>query len=69
VAAVCWLLAGWEGSADFELALGDWAGFGLSRFSVARGLDALEGAKLVSVARRPGLSPIVSILDNLESAS
>jgi hypothetical protein len=62
VAAVCWLLAGWERSADFELAPDDWAEFGLSRFSAARGLEALERAGLVSVARRPGLSPIVSIL-------
>ena len=56
-------MAGWERSAEFELAMGDWAEFGLSRFSASRGLDALEGAGLVSVARRPGLSPIVSILD------
>jgi hypothetical protein len=63
VAAVCWLLAGWERSAEFELALGDWAEFGLSRFSASRGLDTLEGAGLVAVARRPGLSPVVSIRD------
>jgi hypothetical protein len=63
VASVCWLLAGWERSADFELALGDWAEFGLSRFSASRGLDTLEGAGLVAVARRPGLSPVVSIRD------
>jgi hypothetical protein len=56
-------LAGWERSADFELALNDWAEFGLSRFSVSRGLDNLEGAGLVSAVRRPGRAPIVSILD------
>ena len=57
------VLAGWERSADFELALEGWADFGLSRFSASRGLDELERAKLVSVGRTPGRSPIVSILD------
>ncbi len=61
VGAVCWLLACWNRSADFELALDDWAEFGLSRFSSLRGLDALERAGLVSVGRTPGRSPIVSI--------
>jgi hypothetical protein len=63
VAAVCWLLAGWERSADFELALDGWAEFGLSRFSASRGLDTLESAGLVSAVRLPGRSPVVSILD------
>jgi DNA-binding transcriptional ArsR family regulator len=63
VAAVCWLLAGWERSADFELALDGWAEFGLSRFSASRGLDTLERAGLVSAVRRPGRSPIVTIRD------
>jgi hypothetical protein len=63
VGAVCWLLAGWERSADFELALDTWSEFGLSRFSASRGLDALERAELVSVARTPGRSPVVTILD------
>jgi hypothetical protein len=57
------LLAGWNRSAEFELALNLWPEFGLSRFSASRGLDTLERAGLVSVARRPGLSPIVTILD------
>jgi hypothetical protein len=61
-------LAGWERSADFELALDDWAEFGLSRFSASRGLDALQGAGLVAADRRPGLSAVVSIRDNVESA-
>jgi hypothetical protein len=57
------LLAGWERSANFELALDDWAEFGLSRFSASRGLDKLERAGLVSAARTPGRSPVVTILD------
>ena len=63
VASVCWLLAGWSRSAEFELALDDWAEFGLSRFSASRGLDELERAGLVSVGRMPGRSPVVTILD------
>ena len=63
VGAVCWLLAGWNRSAEFELALADWAEFGLSRFSASRGLDTLERAGLVSDARRPGRSPVVLIRD------
>lgn len=63
VASVCWLLAGWERSADFEVALDDWAAFGLSRFSASRGLDELERAGLLAAVRRPGRSPVVSILD------
>jgi hypothetical protein len=63
VASVCWLLAGWERSAEFELTMDDWAEFGLSRFSASRGLDTLAGAGLVSAVRRPGRVPVVSILD------
>ena len=63
VASVCWLLAGWNRSAEFELALDDGAEFGLSRFSASRGLGTLERAGLVFTVRRSGLPPIVTILD------
>jgi len=63
VGAVCWLLAGWERSAGFELALDGWVDLGLSRFSASRGLDELERAELVSVGRTPGRSPVVTVLD------
>jgi hypothetical protein len=59
---VCWLLAGWSRSAEFELALDDWAEFGQSRFSASRGLDELERAELVTVCRMPSRSPVVTIL-------
>jgi hypothetical protein len=62
-AAICWLLAGWEKSAEIELAWGDWSEFGLSRSSAYRGLDALAQGGLVEVVRQPGRSPIVTILD------
>jgi hypothetical protein len=61
--SVCWLLAGWNRSAEFELAFDDWAEFGLSRFSASRGLAELERAELVSVGRMPGRSPVVTMLD------
>ena len=51
--AVCWLLTGWNRSAEFELKLEDWAEFGLSRFSASRGLATLERAlRAVSVYAR-----------------
>lgn len=63
IGAVCWLLAGWERSAGFELALDGWADLGLSRFSASRGLDELERVGLVSVGRSPSRSPVVTVLD------
>jgi hypothetical protein len=61
VAMACWLQAGWDRSAGFELGLSDWSELGLSRFSAARGLASLELAGLVSVVRRPGCRPIVTL--------
>jgi hypothetical protein len=61
VASVCWLLGGWERSAEFKLVLSTWAEFGLTRQSCARGLDALEQANLVSQIRQQGRSAIVTL--------
>jgi hypothetical protein len=61
LAAVCWLLAGWERSAEFELAMDDWSEFGLSRFSASRGLSGLERAGLVVTTRGRGRVPIVQL--------
>jgi hypothetical protein len=63
VGAVCWLLARWNRSAEFELALSGWTEFGLSRFSACRGLDSLEEAGLVAAVRRRAQSLIVSVMD------
>jgi hypothetical protein len=63
VGVACWAQAGWEGSAETELALGGWSELGLSRFSAGRGLERLAGAGLVSVAHRPGLPPVVTLRD------
>ena len=68
VASVCWLLAGWSRSADFELALDGWGEFGLSRFFASPGLDELERAGLVSAGRMLGRSPDATILDATAAA-
>jgi hypothetical protein len=65
VAAVLWLLAGWERSAEVELvAPGGWCKFGLTRFSCERGLAALEQAGLVELVRRPRRPALVTILES-----
>jgi hypothetical protein len=63
VASVCWLLAGWSRSADFELAVDGWTEFGLSRFPASRGPDVLARAGLVSAGRRSGRPSAVTILE------
>jgi DNA-binding transcriptional ArsR family regulator len=68
VASVCWLLASWNRSAELELALHDWAEFGLSRFSASRALDILERAGLVSMIKRRDRTPMVAILDTSAGA-
>jgi hypothetical protein len=65
----CWFQAGWEKSAVFELALSDWTELGMSRFSAARGLAKLEGADLISVDRRSGLPPLVTLRDPSDQSS
>lgn len=61
VGIACWALAGWEGSASFPLALGEWADLGLSPRSASRGLAALESARLVDVETRPGRPPLARL--------
>jgi hypothetical protein len=62
VAALCWTLAGWARSAEFEMVPDEWTPFGLTGGSFARGLIALEQAGLVSVDRRSGRTPVVTLL-------
>jgi hypothetical protein len=64
VAALCWSIAGWERSAEFELASDTWPDFGLTQSSAFRGLATLEAAKLVAVGRRRGKSSRVTILES-----
>jgi hypothetical protein len=61
-ASACWMIAGWERAAEFELALGAWLDFGLSRFAAGRGLKCLDRAGLVGIVERPGRSPVVTLL-------
>jgi hypothetical protein len=60
-ATACWLVAGWERSAEIEFGLGRWEELGLSRFAAGRGLDQLHRADLVEVVRRPGGTSIVTL--------
>jgi hypothetical protein len=62
VATVCWWLAR-RRRTEFGWLVGEWAEFGLSRFSASRGLRELERAGLVRVARSSGYSSTVTILD------
>jgi DNA-binding transcriptional ArsR family regulator len=61
VALACWLLAGWERSARFELAPA-WPELGLSQPAMYRGLGSLAEAGLAEVVRSKGRSPTVTIL-------
>jgi hypothetical protein len=63
VGAVCWLLAGWHRSAEFELGLSEWGELGLTRFSAGRGLECLGRAGLVAILHRPGCRPMVTLRD------
>ena len=64
VGAVCWIISGRERSAEFNLGMDRWAELGLSRFAITRGLRELERVDLISVSRRSGRSPVVSIHAN-----
>jgi hypothetical protein len=62
VALVLWYLAGMaKGSAVVRLSLSKVPG--ISRWAAAKGLGALEEARLVEVERHPGRKPVVTILD------
>jgi DNA-binding transcriptional ArsR family regulator len=62
VALACWLLAGWERSARFELNP-VWPELGLTQPSTYRGLESLAEAGLLEVARTRGRAPVLTILD------
>jgi DNA-binding transcriptional ArsR family regulator len=61
VAVALWLRQTETTSRRFLFGLADWDECGLSRRSVDRGLRALEGAGLVSVRRRRGHEPVVTL--------
>ena len=54
--------AGWLGDkAEFPFSLSDLESIGCTRWTASRGLDALAGARLISVEHRPGQLSIVTI--------
>jgi len=63
VASALWFLAGWSRGREavFEFGLSEWEKLGLDRFSAGRGLGELEAAGLVSVERRDGRKPVVTV--------
>jgi hypothetical protein len=63
LACVLWYLYRLKKSKTFGLAQARLNGFGISRHSKYRALEALETAGLISVERRPKKSPVVTILD------
>ena len=64
VAVALWFQGGWLGNrAEFPFDLSRWESLGLTRFSAGRGVQSLEAARLISVERRPGRSPVVMVLD------
>jgi len=63
VALTLWLLAGIQKSKTIKLSHARLRELGVDRFAAARGLDALELAKLVSVVRANGRSPVVTLLN------
>jgi hypothetical protein len=58
-----WFAAGLAKSAKIPLSNISGCRFGLDRNSKYRALEWLEGARLISVVRRPGKTPMVTILD------
>ena len=58
-----WHWAGMERRHTIRVRYGDLKLFKMNRFAAYRALEALESASLISVERKPGCSPLVTILD------
>lgn len=58
-----WFLVGLKRSKTFRLEPNWYGRFGMHRKAVHRGLRALESAQLISVKRKPGAAPEVTVLD------
>jgi len=63
VGIAVWFLAGIKRNAVIALSSSILVSFGVNRHAVYRGLKALERAGLVSVVRKPGRLPQVTLLD------
>ncbi len=66
VGCVLWQLAAMERSLTVRLSGTSWEDSGIHRLAVYRGLAALEQAGFVSVDRKRGRNPIVTLLDPLD---
>jgi DNA-binding transcriptional ArsR family regulator len=65
VALAVWFQAGWERNrATFALDSSAWNEMDLTRRTVNRSLEALEGAALLHIERQRSLPPIVSVLEH-----
>lgn len=63
VGVALWLRAGLTRKRTVKLSYGDLTTMRVDRYAARRGLRLLEAAGLVSVERRPGCAPEVTILD------
>ncbi len=63
VGLAVWFLAGMAKSRSVRLSAGVSRAFGVDRHAKYRALRWLEDARLVTVVRRPGRSPIVTLLE------
>lgn len=69
VGVLLWHLAGLKKSRTVRFSHKPARAVGLDRRAVRRGLDHLERAGLISVERKPGRAPLVTILDAPATAS
>jgi len=63
VGVALWFRAGIARSRTVSISYRDLEEMGVNRYAARRGLRALEAAGLVSIERRPGRAPEVTILD------
>lgn len=67
VALAAWHLAGLSRRSTVSLSRQVAERFGASRYAVNAGLAKLESAGLVTVERKPGCSPVVTIIERSET--
>ncbi|MDB3945439.1 hypothetical protein N9444_05970 [Gammaproteobacteria bacterium] len=68
VAIILWYRAGLQKSETIKVPGGTAKLFGLDRHAKTRGLKALEQAGLVSITRRQGCSPQVTLLEHRQAS-
>ena len=62
VGIVIWFRAGLTGRSSVRLSRAHVAPFGIDRYAKRRAMEELEAAKLISVSRALGRSPVVTLL-------